>query len=98
MSDKDALEKKIQAKLDEADAEIHKLQARAREQDADKALRQQIEERRAELEKHQAALKSKLDALRSKSESSWKEIEHGAQQAWDDLSSALKRAAEHFKS
>ena len=95
MSQKDAYEKKIQAKLDEVSAEIERLQAKAREAEADAeiAYNKQIDE----LRKKHEELKNKLDEVMHAGEDAWKDIKAGAELAYESLSDALKSATSRFK-
>lgn len=95
MSQKDAYEKKIQAKLDEVRAEIERLQAKAREAEADAEIEynKQIDQ----LRKKHEALKSKLDEVKLAGEDAWEDLKVGAELAYESLSDALKSATSRFK-
>ena len=95
MNDKDAYEKKLEAQLDEAKAEIAKLTAKAREVGADAQMEynKQIEE----LEAASTEAQSKLKAIRESGGEAWEDIKQGASDAWERLNGALKSAASRFK-
>jgi uncharacterized coiled-coil DUF342 family protein len=95
VSTKEAYEKKIQAKLDEWNAEIDKLKAKADSAEADAQLEyyQKIEELRSMREN--AA--NKLSELRAAGEDAWADLKAGIDGARDSLDKALKSATSRFK-
>ncbi len=95
MSMKEAYEKKLQAKLDEWDAEIDKLKAKADAAEADAQLdyHKQIQE----LQSMQAAANQKLDELKNAGDDAWEDLKIGIDSALDSLSSSIKLAASRFK-
>jgi TolA-binding protein len=91
---KDEFQEKLDAQLTELDGKIAKL----REKSA--ALK---DEAKANWEKTTADLETKRDAVRAKltevgqsSGEAWKDVQKGAQAAWDDLDKAFRDASEKF--
>lgn len=95
MSMKQAYEKKLQAQLDEWNAQIDVLKAKADSAEADVQLKyyKQIEE----LREQQAAAKVKLDELKNAGEDAWEDLKAGVESAWSSLSNSLKSATSRFK-
>lgn len=95
MSQKEELVNKLQAKLDEYDANIDGLKALADKAGADAKLEyyKQIESLR---EKKEAA-KTKLDELKVAGDGAWEDLKEGVESAWNDLGEALKSAVSRFK-
>ncbi|BCA78558.1 coiled coil domain-containing protein [Desulfuromonas sp. AOP6] len=95
MSKKEAYEKKLQAQLDEWDAEIKKLKAQADKAGADAQIKyhQQIEE----LESMRKSAAAKLTELKNAGDDAWEDLRAGIESAWDSLGKALKSAASRFK-
>lgn len=95
MTDKEAYEQKIQAKLDEWTADVDKLKARAASTGADAQI---------ELNKQIAALEGRIDRGRGQlneiaaaSDEAWESLRVGMESAWDTLKTAAGDAAEKFK-
>ena len=95
MADKDVYIQKMQAKLDEWNAEIDKLKAKAAQVQADSRVEYQKQIQNLQ-EKRQGAEK-KLAEVRQAGESAWQDLKAGAQSAWDALEDALKSARSRFK-
>jgi len=95
MSMKEAYEKKLQSQLDQWNAEIDKLKAKADAAEADAQLKyyKQIEELRS----MQAAANEKLDQLKEAGDDAWEDLKAGIDSALDSLSGAIKSAASRFK-
>jgi len=94
MSMKEAYEKKLQSQLDEWNAEIDKLKAKADSAEADAQLEyyKQIEELRS----MQDAAGKKLDELKEAGDDAWEDLKAGIDSAWDSLSSSVKSAVSRF--
>lgn len=95
MSTKEEFVRKMHAKLDQWNAEIDALSAKA---DAAEAGA------RAEYHKQLETLRSKRDHARSKlhevesaSESAWQDLKAGAELAWESVSEAVRSATARFK-
>ncbi len=95
MSIKAAYEKKLQAQLDECNADMIKLKAKADKVEADAQIEyyKEIEE----LKSKKASVDQKLFELKEASEDAWEDLKAGADKAWDSLSDAVKSAASRFK-
>lgn len=95
MSTKEEFVRKMHAKLDQWNAEIDALSAKA---DAAEAGA------RAEYHKQLETLRSKRDHARSKlhevesaSEGAWQDLKAGAELAWESVSEAVRSATARFK-
>lgn len=95
MSMKESYEKKLQAQLDEWNADIGKLKAQAEKAEADAKIKynKEIEE----LQAMQAAAKKKLAQLKEAGDDTWEDLKAGIENAWDSLSKAMKSTASKFK-
>jgi predicted nucleic acid-binding Zn-ribbon protein len=99
MSTKEDFVRKMHAKLDQWNAEIDALSARANQ-----AADQAEEDARAEYQKQLEALRSKRDHARSKlnelesaSEGAWHDLKAGVELAWESVSEAVRSATARFK-
>lgn len=94
MSMKEAYEKKLQSQLDEWDAEIDKLKAKAVSAEADAQLEyyKQIEELRSMKD----AASEKLGELKEAGDDAWEDLKAGIDSAWDSLGSSIKSAVSRF--
>ncbi|MHB8789734.1 MAG: sll1863 family stress response protein [Desulfobulbaceae bacterium] len=96
MSDKrKAFEEKLDAQIDELNAQIALLKAKA-----DKAKAEAKIEYRKSIEGLQLkrdTARAKLHELKSSSDEAWEDLKSGAEKAWDDLKSAFHAAAAKFK-
>ncbi|MDW7646068.1 MAG: coiled coil domain-containing protein [Desulfuromonadales bacterium] len=95
MSKKEAYEQKLQAQLDEWDAEIKKLKAKADKAGADAQIEyhKQIEE----LQSMRKSAADKLSELKDAGDDAWEDLKTGIDQAWESLGNALKSASSRFK-
>ncbi len=95
MSNRDIYVKKLQAKLDEWNAEIDRLEAKARGTRADVQanLNQRVEEMRSK----RAEMARRLEELRHASEGAWEDMKAGLELAWESLAESLKSAWSHFE-
>lgn len=94
MKTKDIYVKKVQAQLDEWDADIKKLRARADKASADAALGYKARMETLKRERDKAG--DKLDELKSASDDAWEDLKTGLDYATQSLSRALKSAAARF--
>ena len=99
MSTKDEFVRKMHAKLDQWNAEIDALSAKANQ-----AADQAEVEAQAEYHKQLETLRSKrdhahskLNALESASESAWHDLKAGVELAWESVSEAVRSATARFK-
>lgn len=92
MNEKQAYAQELQTQLDEFNAEIERLKARA-----DKAEepwhQQQVEMLQ---EKHRQA-REKLGELRDAGDDAWEDMKEGITTAWDAVGQAVKSAAKRFE-
>ncbi|MFC3285976.1 coiled coil domain-containing protein [Litchfieldella rifensis] len=95
MRNREAYEQKLQAKLDEWQAEVDKLKARAQGAQADARIEYQEEIDR--LESYRDEARQKLAELREASDDAWEDLKDGAERAWDSASEAFKSARSRFK-
>ncbi|MDN3521877.1 coiled coil domain-containing protein [Halomonas ramblicola] len=95
MSNREAYEQKLQAKLDEWQAEVDKLKARAQGAQADARIEYQEEIDR--LESHRDEARQKLAELREASDDAWEDVKDGVERAWDSVSESFKSARSRFK-
>lgn len=95
MSTREAYVDKIKARLDAWNADIDRLQARAREAEADARLKydEQIKEMKAQRD----AAEAKLREARSASEVAWRDMRGGFEKAWEDMSGAFENAMKRFR-
>jgi predicted nucleic acid-binding Zn-ribbon protein len=95
MSTKDEFVRKMHAKLDQWNADIDALSAKAEHAEASA---------RAEYHKQLEALRSKRDHARGKlsevesaSEGAWQDLKAGVELAWESVSEAVRSATARFK-
>ena len=93
--DRQAIEQKLEARAEQWRAEIDRLEAKAREAQAD---------RKMELDDEAKQLRSKVDdaertlkEMRESSGDAWDELRHGAERAWDELDAAFRRGQSKFR-
>jgi hypothetical protein len=91
---KDEFQKKLDKRLKEMDADIVRLREKGRDLKG---------EAKSNWEKKVAALETKRDAVRAKlaefgqsSAEAWKDVQKGAQSAWDELDKAFQDASREF--
>jgi len=95
MTNKEAYQQQLQAKLDEWQAEIDKLRAKAQGAAADSQVEynKQIEA----LQSKQDDAKQKLSELQQASEGGWEELKAGIEKSWNDLGEAVNAARSKFR-
>lgn len=86
---------KLQAQIDERQADIDKLKAKAEGVDANIQLEyhKQIEE----LHLKRDAAQKKFNELKEASEESWEDLKAGVELSWNSLGEAVKSAISRFK-
>ncbi|OQK18046.1 hypothetical protein AU255_09380 [Methyloprofundus sedimenti] len=94
MSNKNAYVQKMQSKLDELDAQIDLLQAKASGASADAKI--DFNEQIDSLKEYQKEGKEKLAELNDASEGAWEDIRDGMDSAWNKVSTAFNGAKNRF--
>ena len=91
---KEDFQKNLDARLNELDAKITKLREKGRNlKDQAKA---NWDQKMAELETKREAARAKLTEVGQSSAEAWKDVQKGAQSAYDDLDKAIRDAAKEF--
>lgn len=96
MSEKrDAYVQKLKAKMNEWNAEIDKIEAKADQADAESKIEyeKQVEDLRAKRKE----VEDKMAELQQAGEGAWEDLKKGIESAWDSLGNALKSATSRFK-
>ena len=91
---KDEFQKRLETRLKELDAEIATLREKGRE------LKDQAkvdwDRKMADLETKRDAARAKLAEVRDASAEAWKDVQKGAQSAWDELHKAFRDVSREF--
>ncbi len=95
MTDREEFRQKLEAKLDEWDAEIEKLRARAKAQGAE--LKQDYADELAELKAQRDDVAKKLTELQDASGPAFADLKSSVEAAWGKLQDGLKKATERFR-
>lgn len=95
MSKRSEYVEKMKTKLDEWNADIDKLEARAKIAEAE--LKTDYQEQIAVLKRQRDEAKVKLKTLESASDEAWEDIKTGVEMAWSSLNSAVNSALSRFK-
>jgi DNA repair ATPase RecN len=92
---REAFIQKLKEKIDEWNADLEKLQARAEQASGEARIKyqQQIED----LHRKRAVMEEKMTQLRSAGEGAWQDVKTGAEIAWGSMSEALSSAMQRFK-
>jgi len=90
-----AYEEKIDAQLEEWNAQIALLKARADKTKAEVKIEyyKTIEA----LQRRQDEARTKLDELKTAGDEAWEDLKTGAEKAWDEVKTAFHSAASKFK-
>ena len=91
---KEEFQTKLDTRLKELDAEIAKLREKGRDL-KDKAKIDR-DRKMAELETKRVAARAKLAEVRESSADAWKDVQRGAQSAWDEVDKAFREASREF--
>ena len=94
MSLKEAYVEKLKAQLDEWSADIDKLEAKAKNAEADLRIKYDQELQQLKAKKQEA--KVKLAELIDSSEEAWQELKIGGEQAWEVIRKAFEEARKKF--
>lgn len=95
MSTRDAYVDKYKAQLDLVDAEIDRLEAKARIAKADMKI--DFDEQLADLRGKRDGAKNKLSEIKLASGDAWETLKQGAEDAWSSVSTAVQGAVDKFK-
>lgn len=91
---KEEFQRKLEARLGELDVQIAKLRDKGR--DLTDQAKADWNRKMADLEKKRDAAHVKLAEVRESSAKAWKDIQQGAESAWDELDKAFRDAAREF--
>lgn len=91
---KEAFQESLSRTLARVDAELQKLETRARDLAAE--ARAEWDEKLAALNAKREQARAKLDEIGAASGEAWEHLRDGAQHAWNDLEAAVKEAAAEF--
>ena len=86
--------KKLDARLQELDAEIVKL--REKGHDLKDEAKEKWDQNLVELETKRDAARAKLAEVKDSSAEAWKDLQKGAQAAWEDMDKAFHEASHEF--
>ncbi len=95
MSEREQYVEKAQARIDQWNADIEKLQGKANEARADAKI--QYEDQLKELRAQRDEAKAKLEEMAEASDSAWNDMKAGFERAWENASKAFDSAKERFK-
>jgi len=95
MSSKDEYIHRLQAKLEEWNAEIDKLTAKAGKVRAD--IKNEYSEQIETLRARQATARQKIEELQQAGEGAWEDLKSGIELAWTALGEAIDSARSRFK-
>ncbi|HXE98689.1 MAG TPA: coiled coil domain-containing protein [Dongiaceae bacterium] len=95
MSSRDEYVRKMQAKLEEWNAEIDTLTAKADEVKSD--VKNEYNEQIESLKAKQAAARQKIEVLQHAGESAWEDLKSGIDLAWTAMGEAIDSARSRFR-
>jgi hypothetical protein len=92
---RDAYVQKLKAKLDEWNAEIDRLAAKAGQAEAESKIEyhQQLEDLRAK----RRDLEAQIAAVQQAGEGAWQDLKQGIENSWEILKTSLARAKSEFE-
>jgi TolA-binding protein len=91
---KDEFQKNLADRLQEMDTEIAKLREKGR--DLKDEAKTKWEQKLVDLETKRDAARAKLAEVGQSSAEAWKDVQNGAQSAWDELDKAFREASREF--
>ena len=94
MSKRDEYVAKLKNKLDEWNADIDKLEAKA--EVVKEEAKELYEEEVSVVRQHRDNIKLKVNELVESSDEAWEELKTGVEQAWEKLSEAIEKAHSKF--
>lgn len=95
MGNRDEYVRKMQAKLDEWNAEIDQLTIKANAATAE--LRKEYSEQIEALKARQAVARERIEELQQAGEGAWGDLKSGIELAWTAMGEALDSARSRFK-
>lgn len=95
MSGRDAFVNAMKAKIDEWNADIDKVEARAKQAAA--SAQGDYKELLTELRKRRDEASVKLRELQATNESAWSDMRVGFEKAWADLAGAFQHAMQRYR-
>lgn len=95
MSTRDIYMEKYQGQLDLVDAEIDRLEARSRIAKADVKIH--FDQELAGLRAKRDGARVKLGEIKRSNGDAWETLKHGAEDAWESVSTAVQGAVDKFK-
>ena len=95
MSKKQAYEEKFKAQLDELNAKIDVLKAKAKQAEA--SLKADYYETIEDLLKKRSEAQSKLETLRDAGDGAWEDTKQGVEESRTTFAAAVKSAASRFQ-
>lgn len=95
MKSKEEFIKTMHTKIDQWDAEIDKLSAKAAMVEAES--KEEYYKQIADLKTKRSQIKEKLDKLQHSGEEAWQDLKAGLDLAFETMSDALKSASSRFK-
>jgi hypothetical protein len=95
MASREAYQKKLEAQLNEWEAKLKLLSAKA--QKATAAARIGYENEIKLLKNKRAAARKALAELGERSDSAWEDMKDGLEKTWDEMGKAIEKIAARFK-
>ncbi len=96
MSEKrDAFARKVKARIDEWNAEIDRLEARAKQAEADARI--DYHDEIQELKNHRDEARKKLRKFEQAGEGAWEDLKAGVEMAYEAMNQAVHSARKRFK-
>lgn len=95
MSGRDAFVNTMKAKIDEWNADIDKIEAKAKQAAA--SAQAEYQEMLTELRKRRDEANVKLRELQATNESAWSDMRVGFEKAWTDLAGAFQSAMQRYR-
>ena len=94
MSNRDEYIAKLKAQLDQWNAEIAKWEAKAKEAQAD--MRIEADKQLDAYKRQRDEAVEQMRKMQAASGDAWRELIHGAEDAWAKMREAFERASSHF--
>jgi lipid II:glycine glycyltransferase (peptidoglycan interpeptide bridge formation enzyme) len=94
MSNRDEYIAKLKAQLDQWNAEIAKWEAKAKEAQAD--MRIEADKQLDAYKRQRDEAVEQMRKVQTASGDAWRELMHGAEDAWAKMREAFERASSHF--